>query len=66
MPIATHTKAADDHKACASAHEAAAQHHTKGDHTAALDSSTKAKGCCDTAHKSSADAHSKSAVQAKK
>ena len=66
MPVATHTKAAEDHKLAATAHESAAQLHTKGDHTAALDSATKAKGCCDTAHKSSADAHGKSTMSAKK
>ena len=36
MPIATHTKAAADHKSAAVAHEATAQLHTKGDHKAAL------------------------------
>jgi hypothetical protein len=66
MPVATHTKAAADHKSAAIAHEATAELHKKGDHTAALDSSTKAKCCCDAAQKSSADAHGKSAMQAKK
>lgn len=66
MPVATHTKAAEDHKTAATAHETAAKLHSKGDHPAALESSTKAKGCCDTAHKSSADAHVKSTMNAKK
>jgi hypothetical protein len=66
MPAATHTKAAADHKSAAAAHEDAAELHAKGDHTTAFDSSTKAKGCCDAAQKSSADAHGKSAMQAKK
>ncbi len=66
MPVATHTKAAADHRSAAKVHETAAELHAKGDHTAALDSSTKAKGCCDTANKSSADAHGKSTMHAKK
>jgi hypothetical protein len=66
MAIATHTKAADDHKSAAKAHETAAQMHTKGDHAAAFDSATKAKGCADAAHKSTAEAHSKSEMHAKK
>jgi hypothetical protein len=66
MAIATHTKAADDHKAAAKAHETAAQLHTKGDHAAALDSATKAKGHGDSAHKSTAEAHGKSETHAKK
>ena len=59
MPMATHTKAVEDHRS-------AAELHGKGDHSAALEKSAKAKGCCDTAHKSSTDAHSKSTAQAKK
>ena len=66
MPVATHTKAAADHKSAATAHEAAAQLHTKGDHAAAIESANKAKGCCDTAQKSSTEAHGKSAMHAKK
>ena len=66
MPMATHTKAAEDHKTAAQAHQAAADLHGKGDHSAALEKSTKAKSCCDTAQKSSTDAHSKSTEQAKK
>lgn len=66
MPVPTHTKAAEDHKSAAHAHEAAAELHAKGDHKAALDSSTKAKCCCDTAHKSSAEAHDKSTLHANK
>jgi hypothetical protein len=54
-----------DHKATAIAHEAAAQLHTKGDHAAALDHSREAKGCGDTAHKSSTDVHGQSTMQAK-
>lgn len=66
MPMATHTKAAEDHRAAAQAHQSAAELHGKGDHSAALEKSTKAKGCCDTAHKSSTDAHGKSTAHAKK
>ena len=66
MPVATHTKAAEDHKAAAKAHEAAAECHSKGDHSKALESSSKANGCCDSAQKSSADAHGKSTMHAKK
>ena len=65
MPVATHIKAADDHKLAAKAHEAAAECHTKGDHVSAVQNANKAKGCCDAAHKSTADAHGKS-MQAKK
>jgi len=65
MPVASHTKAAEDHKTAAKAHETAAELHTKGDHAGARDSATKAKGCGDTAHKSSTDAHGKSALHAK-
>ena len=66
MPAATHTKAAADHKSAAKAHETTAELHAKGDHKAALDSATKAKDCGDAAHKSSADAHGKTAMHAKK
>jgi hypothetical protein len=66
MPMATHTKAAEDHRTAAEVHETAAELHGKGEHSAALEKSTMAKGCCDTAHKSSADAHSKSSAQANK
>ena len=66
MPVATHIKAAEDHKTAAKAHEIAAQLHTKGEHTSALETATKAKGSSDAANKSSADAHSKSTVHAKK
>ena len=66
MPMSTHTKAAEDHQAAAKAHETAAELHGKGDHAAALEKSTKAKGCCDTAHKTSTDAHAKSVAQANK
>ena len=66
MPVATHTKAAEDHKLAAKAHEAAAECHSKGNHAAAGQNSTKAKSCCDTAQKSTADAHGKTAMQAKK
>ena len=54
MSAEAHTKAAEDHKLTAKAHETAAQCHTKGDHGTALENSTKAKSCCDTAQKSSA------------
>jgi hypothetical protein len=66
MPIATHTKAAADHRAAADAHQNAADLHGKGNHPAALEKSTLAKSCCDTAHKSSTDAHSRSTAQTKK
>ena len=66
MPVATHTKAADDHKLAAKAHEAAAECHSKGDHAGAVQNATKAKGCCDAAQKSIVDAHGKSTMQAKK
>lgn len=66
MPMASHNKAAEDHRTAAEAHETAAELHGKGDHSAALSKSTKAKSCCDTAHKSSTDAHGKSVVQAGK
>ena len=66
MPSASHIKAATDHKAAAEAHQAAADLHANGDHAAAHEKSTKANGCCNTAQKSSADAHSKSATHAKK
>ena len=66
MPSASCVKAATDHKAAAEAHQAAADLHAKGDHSAAHEKSTNANSCCDTAKKSSADAHSKSTSQAKK
>jgi hypothetical protein len=66
MPMATHTKAAKDHRAAADAHQTAAELHDKGNHPAALEKSRHAKSCCDTAHKTSADAHIKSAAFAKK
>ncbi len=66
MPNASHAKAATDHKAAAEAHQAAADLHAKGDHTAAHEKSVKAKSSGDMAQKSSTDAHSKSAAQAKK
>ncbi len=66
MPIASHNKAAEDHKSAAQAHQAAAECHGKGDHSAALEKSTKAQSCCGAAQKSSTDAHAKSAMQAKK
>ena len=66
MPVATHTKAAEDHKAAAKSHETAAQLHSKGEHSAALENATKAKGSSDVANKSSADAHGKSTMHAKK
>jgi len=65
MPVASHIKAAEDHKSCAAAHQSAADLHSKGDHTAACDKSAAAKSCCDTAHKSSNLAHVKSAEHAK-
>lgn len=66
MSAEAHTKAAEDHKLTAKAHETAAQCHTRGDHGTALENSIKAKSCCDTAQKSSAEAHGKSAMHARK
>ena len=66
LPIATHTKAAEDHKTAANAHETAAQLHTKGQHTEALETATQAKGGSVAASKSSADTHAKSTTHAKK
>ena len=58
--------AAENHKAAAKAHETAAEAHTKGEHSKALENATKAKGSSDAANKSSADAHGKSTMHAKK
>ena len=66
MPVPTHTKAADDHKSAAQAHQSAAELHQKGDHSAAPEKSAKAMSCCDTAQRSTMDAHGKSAMHAKK
>jgi hypothetical protein len=66
MPVASHTKAAEHHETAAKAHAVAAELHGKGDHSAALEKSAKAQGCCDAAQKASTDAHSKSAMHAKK
>jgi hypothetical protein len=66
MPMACHTKAAKDHEAAATAHHAAAELHGKGDHSAAMESSTKAHGCCCSAQKSTEEAHKQSAEAAKK
>ena len=63
MPCASHTKAAEDHKVAAKALHAAADLHSKGDHSAALVKSTDAKCCCGTAQKSTDAAHEKSAMQ---
>ncbi len=65
MPIASHTKAAEQCATAAEAHKSAAEMHGKGDHSAALEKSTKAQGCCDAAQKSSTEAHGKSAIAAK-
>jgi len=65
MPIATHTKAAEHCTAAAQAHKSAAELHGKGEHTAALEKSSKAQGCCDDAKKASAEAHGKSTTKAK-
>lgn len=40
MPMATHTKAAEDHRAAAQAYQTAAELHGNGDHSAALEKST--------------------------
>lgn len=66
MAMAEHTKAAEDHRAAAEAHQTAAELHGKGDHSAALEKSTMAKCCCDTAQQSSTDAHHKSTEQVRK
>ncbi len=66
MPMTTHTKAAEDHQAAAKAHETAAGLYGKADMQPLFEKSTKAKGCCDTARKSSTDAHAKSLAQANK
>jgi hypothetical protein len=66
MPMASHTKAANDHEAAAAAHHAAAELHGQGDHAAAMEQSTKAHGCCCSADKSTADAHKLSAAKMKR
>jgi hypothetical protein len=66
MPMASHTKAAEDHEAAAKAHHAAAELHGEGDHAAAMEKSTRAHSCCCSADKSTADAHKLSAAKAKK
>lgn len=66
MPMASHTRAAEDHEAAAKAHHAAAELHAEGDHTAAMEKSTKAHSCCYSAEKSTADAHKLSAAKVKK
>lgn len=65
MPIATHTKAAEQCTSAAQAHKSAADLHGKGEHAAALEKATKAQGHCDEAKKSSAEAHGKSTTKAK-
>jgi hypothetical protein len=65
MPMACHTKAAEDHEAAAQAHRDAAELHGDGDHKAAMEKSIKAHSCCCTADKSTADAHKQSAAKAK-
>ena len=66
MPVGSHKKAAEHHEIAAVEHKAAADLHEKGNHSAAMEKSTQAQGCCDTAHKSSTDAHGKSAMHAKR
>lgn len=66
MPAASHTKAAEHHTNAATEHKAAADLHGKGSHAAALEKSTKAQGCCDTAQKATTEAHGKSAMHVKK
>lgn len=66
MPMSCHTKAAKDHEAAAQAHHAAAELHGKGDHSAALEKSTKAHNCCCSAQKSTEDAHKMSAESTQK
>ena len=66
MPIACHTKAAEHHEKAATEHKAAADLHGKGNHTAAIEKADKAKAGSEAAHKSSTDAHGKSAAHAKK
>jgi hypothetical protein len=52
MPIASHTKAAEQCASAAAAQNGAAEMHGKGDHAAGLQKSGKAQGCCDAAQKS--------------
>lgn len=66
MPVASHTKAAEHHTNAATEHKAAADLHGKGQHAAAMDKSSKAQACCDTAKTASTDAHDKSNTHAKK
>lgn len=66
MPVASHTKAAEHCTAAANEHKAAADLHGKGDHSAALEKSGKAHGCCGDAQKASSEAHAMSAKSAKK
>ena len=65
MPAATHTKAAEHHEAAAKAHKAAADLQGKGNHSAAVEKSKEAHGCCETVQKQSAAAHGKSQAHAK-
>jgi tRNA U55 pseudouridine synthase TruB len=60
MPIAGHTKAAENHDMAAKTHKAAADLHAKGDHAGAVDKSKAATAHGTTAVKSAADAHEKS------
>ena len=66
MPVASHTKAAEHLTNAASEHKAAADLHGKGQHAAAMEKSSKAQACCDTAKTASSDAHGKSTAHAKK
>lgn len=66
MPSTSQTKAAVSHETAAKPHRIAAEHHAEGDHAAAHEPSTKARGHSDAAHKSSAEAHGKSSQHAKK
>ena len=66
MPMASHTKAAEEHEAAAKAHHAAAELHGQGDHVAAMEQSAKANSCCCSADKSTVDAHKLSAEKVKK
>lgn len=65
MPVASHTKAAEQHDVACKAHKAAADLHSKGDHTGAVAKSLSANTSGKDAAQMSAEAHGKSTAQAK-
>jgi hypothetical protein len=65
MPVASHTKAAEQHDIAAKAHKAAADLHGKGDHSAAVAKSSSAHESGKHAVTMSTEAHGKSAAHAK-